>query len=74
MDPDPMESLVARVETLLLKTRSLKEENRTLRASLQEQEELLDRLRSEQAVAEAKRAEGLQRLEELLRRVEEEVG
>ena len=69
-----MESLVARVETLLLKTRSLKEENRTLRASLQEQEELLDRLRSEQAVAEAKRAEGLQRLEELLRRVEEEVG
>ncbi len=74
MDPDLMEALVTRVEALLQKTRSLKEENRTLRTSLQEKEELLNRLMSEREAAEAKRAEGLQRIEELLRRIEEEVG
>lgn len=74
MEPDLMQSLVARVEALLHKTRNLKEENRTLRISLQERDELLQQLSSEKEAAEARLAEGLLRMEELLRRIEEEVG
>ncbi len=74
MDSDLMEALMSRVEALLNKTRNLKQENLTLKTSLQEKEELLHRLMSEKETAEAKKAEGLQRAEQLLRRIEEEVG
>ena len=74
MDSDLLEALVTRVEALLENTRSLKLENRTLKLSLQEKEELLHRLMSEKEAGEARRAEGLQRVEDLLRRIEEEVG
>jgi hypothetical protein len=74
VEPDLLEALVTRVEALLQKTRSLKQENRTLKVSLQEKEELLHRLISEKEAAEAGKAEGLQRIEDLLRRIEEEVG
>ena len=74
MDSDMFETLVNRVEALLQITRDLKQENRTLKLSLQEKEELLHRLMSEKEAAEAKRAEGLQRMENLLLRIEEEVG
>ncbi len=74
MDSDMFETLVNRVEALLQITRDLKQENRTLKLSLQEKEELLHRLMSEKEAAEAKKAEGLQRMENLLLRIEEEVG
>ena len=71
---DLLETLVTRVEALLQTTRGLKQENRTLKVSLQEKEELLHRLMSEKEAAEAQKADGLQRMEDLLRRIEEEVG
>jgi len=73
VDSDLMEALASRVEALLQKTRNLKQENQSLKISLQEKEELLHRLMTEKEAAEAKRAEGLQRVEDLLRRIEEEV-
>lgn len=62
-----------RIEALLEKHRALKEENRALASALAEKEALLDRLVTENESAEASKAESRQRLQELLRRIDEEV-
>ncbi|MBW1711773.1 MAG: cell division protein ZapB [Deltaproteobacteria bacterium] len=74
MDLDPFDALVQRVEDLLLRIRSLKEENQTLKTALQEKEALVNRLTQEKETVEAAKDEGRQRLEDLLQRIEEEVG
>jgi len=74
LDLDPFDALVQRVEDLLLRIRSLKEENQTLKTALQEKEALVNRLTQEKETVEAAKDEGRQRLEDLLQRIEEEVG
>ena len=68
------ESLVQKVEELLSRLRSLKEENQTLSQALTQKEARLNHLEREFASAQEAKSEARGRLEDLLKRIEEEVG
>ena len=74
MEQSLFETLSRKLEALLQQSRSLKEENSSLRQALQEKESLLDRMTADYEAAEAARTEGRTRLEALLKRIEEELG
>ncbi|MBW2617894.1 MAG: cell division protein ZapB [Deltaproteobacteria bacterium] len=68
------ESLAQKVEELLSRLRTLKEENQTLSQTLTQKEARLDHLEREFASAQEANSEARGRLEDLLKRIDEEIG
>ena len=68
------ESLAQKVEELISRLRTLKEENQTLSQTLIQREARLTHLEREFAAAQEASSEARRRLEDLLKRIEEEVG
>ena len=74
MEIDVFDSLAQKVDELLGRLRALKEENQTLSQTLTQKEARLNHLEREFSAAQEVRSEARRRVEDLLKRIEEEVG